>query len=279
MFALFLRNPVCLTTAFTTHTFAATRTIMATATIVTTRYELLKDIELKSFEMDARSFKASELWKSKPVLVLVTRRPGCQFCREEAKELAARRDLIQNKLGVDMVSVIHERLGQEEFNENFWKGTMYWDEKKAFYLALGGGRFRMGGLTTFLKPSVWINYARNKKRGVAGNFKGDGRYLGGMLIMRPGDAGPSYEYREQVFGDSPPLDVVLRACRDLSDQRNDPEVSRLVDEEIERVVAEREKRDPEAEAPVCEMRRERQEGKERNLEVEASACEMPKRER
>ncbi|RUP44697.1 hypothetical protein BC936DRAFT_149117 [Jimgerdemannia flammicorona] len=260
MFALFLRNPVCLTTAFTTHTFAATRTIMATATIVTTRYELLKDIELKSFEMDARSFKASELWKSKPVLVLVTRRPGCQFCREEAKELAARRDLIQNKLGVDMVSVIHERLGQEEFNENFWKGTMYWDEKKAFYLALGSPIFAPVG--------------------VAGNFKGDGRYLGGMLIMRPGDAGPSYEYREQVFGDSPPLDVVLRACRDLSDQRNDPEVSRLVDEEIERVVAEREKRDPEAEAPMCEMpRRERQEGKERNLEVEASACEMPKRER
>ncbi|RUS34065.1 hypothetical protein BC938DRAFT_482576 [Jimgerdemannia flammicorona] len=68
--------------------------------------------------------------------------------------------------------------------------------------------------------------------------------------MHPGDADPSYEYREQVFGDSAPLDDVLRACRDLSDQRKDLEVSRLVDEEIERVVAEREERDPEAEAPV-----------------------------
>lgn len=39
--------------------------------------------------------------------------------------------------GVDMVSVIHEQLGQEEFNEKFWKGTMYWDDKKGFYSALG----------------------------------------------------------------------------------------------------------------------------------------------
>lgn len=82
-------------------------------------------------------------------------------------------------------------------------------------------------------------------------MKGEGRILGGMYIMAPGDAGAVYEYREQVFGDFAPLDDVLRVCQNLSNTVDDG-IRCLVDEEVERIVAERQGRDSNAEAPVCE---------------------------
>lgn len=45
---------------------------MASMAKVTTSYSLLKDIELKGFEPDAEPFKARDLWRSRPVLVLVS---------------------------------------------------------------------------------------------------------------------------------------------------------------------------------------------------------------
>ena len=38
-----------------------------------------------------------------------------------------------------MVAIVHENLDNEveEFNNGYWKGEVYFDEKKAFYTALG----------------------------------------------------------------------------------------------------------------------------------------------
>lgn len=49
-----------------------------------------------------------------------------------------------------------------------------------------------------LKPSVIKNAKRATNRGVKGNFKGEGRLLGGLLVVGTGDSGVSFEHREAV---------------------------------------------------------------------------------
>lgn len=49
-----------------------------------------------------------------------------------------------------------------------------------------------------MKPSVFKNGKRASDRGVKGNFKGEGRLLGGLLVVGAGDSGVDFEHREKV---------------------------------------------------------------------------------
>lgn len=49
-----------------------------------------------------------------------------------------------------------------------------------------------------LKPSVIKNGKRAMNRGVKGNLKGEGRLLGGLLVVGAGNSGVSFEHREAV---------------------------------------------------------------------------------
>lgn len=49
-----------------------------------------------------------------------------------------------------------------------------------------------------LKPSVMSNVKRVKARGVDGNLKGEGRLLGGLLVVGAGDSGVAFEHREKA---------------------------------------------------------------------------------
>lgn len=49
-----------------------------------------------------------------------------------------------------------------------------------------------------LKPAVVKNGKRASDRGVKGNFKGEGRLLGGLLVVGAGDSGVEFEHREKV---------------------------------------------------------------------------------
>lgn len=49
-----------------------------------------------------------------------------------------------------------------------------------------------------LKPSVIKNVKRVRNRGVEGNLKGEGRLLGGLLVVGAGNSGVSFEHREAV---------------------------------------------------------------------------------
>jgi hypothetical protein len=60
-------------------------------------YEALSAARLIRFQ-DNTVVTASELWREQPVLFQVARRPGCQFCREEAAILESRRSIITDKL-------------------------------------------------------------------------------------------------------------------------------------------------------------------------------------
>ncbi|KAG0277754.1 hypothetical protein BGZ95_005420 [Linnemannia exigua] len=193
---------------------------MSIAQKTKTSYNDIKDITLVDF-LDVgteRSLPAHELWKDQATVVIVIRRPGCQFCREEARIFDAQRHTIENEMasGIKMVCIVHEKEGSDIFQKEFWHGKVYFDQQKDFYKALGNGRLRTGGWEQMVRPSFWGNLIRNKKSGVKGNFIGDGSILGGLLLVHQGDQGIAYEHIEKVWGDIARADRVLEACSRVS---------------------------------------------------------------
>ncbi|KAK3847120.1 MAG: hypothetical protein J3R72DRAFT_431900 [Linnemannia gamsii] len=191
---------------------------MSIAQKTNTSYNDIKDITLVDF-LDVsieRSFPAHELWKDQATVVIVIRRPGCQFCREEARIFDAQRHIIENEMGIKMLCIVHEKEGADIFQKESWHGKVYFDQQKDFYKALGNGRLRTGGWEQMVRPSFWGNLIRNKKSGVKGNFIGDGSILGGLLLVHQGDQGIAYEHIEKVWGDIAHADRVLEACSRVS---------------------------------------------------------------
>ncbi|CAM9824519.1 unnamed protein product [Ectocarpus sp. 12 AP-2014] len=111
--------------------------------------------------------------------------------------------------GVKLVGVVHEQLGVEEFSGFFKNGEVYFDEEKAFFN--GTCPCFTIGLSSLMKPSVINNAKRASAKGVKGNLKGEGRLLGGLLVVGGGDSGIAFEHREAVFGDHASMDAIMAA--------------------------------------------------------------------
>ncbi|KAG0248080.1 hypothetical protein BG011_000553 [Mortierella polycephala] len=190
------------------------------ADTLTQHYNAIKDVILTDFLNKGveTTFKANELWSEKPTIVVVIRRPGCPFCREEAHILDEHRELIEKEMGIRMVVVLHEKLGAATFQKDYWNGgETYFDAAKGFYKALGGGALRWASLDQFIRPSMWFNTIRNLRSGVRGNLLvGEGRIFGGLYIVRKGDQGLAYKFEETVFGNLAPISEVLKVCSEIS---------------------------------------------------------------
>jgi len=112
---------------------------------------------------------------------------------------------------INLVGVVHEKLGVPEFKKgSFEQGNLYLDQDKSLFKLLGD---RWLGFTGFLSPKVWGNLNRAKGKGFEGNMEGEGRLLGGLLVVGPGDQGVIFEYKEEVWGDHADLKDVLEACK------------------------------------------------------------------
>ena len=136
------------------------------------------------------------------------KRPGCPLCREQAELLA---DMIEyNLTGTKLVGIVHERTYMEdilEFQEKYFNGNpIYLDEEKEFYKAQGN---RWLGLYALLWPSVISAIRRNGKTNVKGNTRGEGRLLGGLLVMS--SEAILFEHREEYFGDLATIDSIKMA--------------------------------------------------------------------
>lgn len=152
--------------------------------------------------------------------------------------------------GVKLIGVVHEKLGVEEFSGFFKNGEIYFDEDKAFFngtcpcltiaqpFALEvvlpsvvpeltypppDHRFlhrhnhavlgmRWEGLSSLMKPSVISNAKRASAKGVKGNLKGEGRLLGGLLVVGGGDSGIAFEHREAVSENLKKLIGIFSRC-------------------------------------------------------------------
>jgi len=89
------------------------------------------------------------------------------LCREEAQELSSLKPQLDS-LNVNLVGVVHETLGTEEFQSKFFAGKVYLDDERAFFNLLGN---RWLGASGFVSPSVWMNIFRAKKKELKETWK------------------------------------------------------------------------------------------------------------
>lgn len=104
---------------------------------------------------------------------------------------------------------MHETFGAEAFRKYLTGGDLFFDTDRSLFSAMGD---RWMGLGVLLRPSTYVNAIRGWWKGFSGNLKGEGRLLGGVWVIGPGDQGILYEYREEIPGDHPPNEEVLAAC-------------------------------------------------------------------
>lgn len=137
------------------------------------------------------------------------------MCREEATELASfhQKLVAEHSINVKLVGVLHENRGITAFRPFFPGGQLFLDPDRGIYKAMGDLYLGLGG---FFLPSVWSNLRRAKDKQVEGNMEGEGRYLGGLLIVENNNV--VYEYKEKVWGDHAPLDQVTKALMKFKKQ-------------------------------------------------------------
>ncbi|EEH58398.1 uncharacterized protein MICPUCDRAFT_56134 [Micromonas pusilla CCMP1545] len=144
--------------------------------------------------------KASELWQTRPAVVLL---------HERKAEI--------NDLGCDLVCLLKENIADEVeafHREPYWSPStpLYLDEDMTFFKALGGGKVRKGGLSSFFKPGLWKRYGKmDKATKEDANLKGEGTILGGTYVVSK--EGVQYQFKEKDFGVAAPLDEIIDACK------------------------------------------------------------------
>lgn len=171
----------------------------------------LADTTLTTLGDNPRQFKASELWEKTGAVIMAVRRPGCSLCREEAQELSSIRAELQMR-NVPLYAVIHETLGAEEFAPYLKAKAIYLDKERKFY----GPQERWMFFSGFMRASVWSNFARNRQKGVDGNLEGEGRLLGGVFVVGPGQQGILFEHREKEWGDLANNTDIITAVRKMT---------------------------------------------------------------
>jgi hypothetical protein len=102
---------------------------------------------------------SADLWANNPALILVIRRPGCAFCRDEARALSSQREYVKNNYGVSMFLVVHQEEAWEDLSHVYWKDDVYLDPRRGFYKALGKGKFATIPIEVLLNPATYFRFA------------------------------------------------------------------------------------------------------------------------
>lgn len=131
------------------------------------------------------------------------------MCREEASELSSLKPELDQR-GVNLVGIVHEKKGVKEF-QPYLNSPIYLDEERKFY----GPEQRWMFLSGFLRLSVWRSFSRARSRGVQGNLDGEGRILGGVFVVGPGEQGILLDHKEKEFGDKVDLKDVMDAVQKI----------------------------------------------------------------
>jgi len=133
------------------------------------------------------------------------------LCREEAQELSSLRPRLE-EAGVNLFAVVHEDLGsQVQDFRPFFQGPIFLDSERIFY----GPRPRWMFLSGFVRPSVWRAIFRATGKSIENNLEGEGRLLGGVFVIGPGDQGIIFEHRESEWGDHANHSAILEAVKKI----------------------------------------------------------------
>lgn len=137
------------------------------------------------------------------------------MCREEAAKLSSIALPRLRAAGVPLYAVVHENLGDEvaAFREHFKGDDVFLDAERKFF---GPEERWLGLMKGMFRASVWRNIKRSKAAGLEGNTKGEGRLLGGVYVLGPGERGVVYEHRESEWGDHADPEAVVAAAEALA---------------------------------------------------------------
>jgi len=143
------------------------------------------------------------------------------LCREEASDLC-NIELLQGPDAPPVIGIVKEEeevgsseLGIREFETDYFCGPLFLDTEREMYKQLGERKISIP-LGSLLRPwKIWQGMKdigeRTKAKGIQGNMQGDGRILGGIVVVGPS---PScdvlYSYLEET-GKPIPVDDISSA--------------------------------------------------------------------
>ncbi|WAQ96974.1 PXL2A-like protein [Mya arenaria] len=158
--------------------------------------QYLAESKLQSLDEQKRNFSASELWSNRGAVIMA-----------EAEGLSSLLPEMEAR-GVRLHAVVHEAFGADDFKP-FIKGDVYLDLERRFY---GPHERWMNIPGIFNYESLWQVFSIWQK-GVPGNLKGEGRLLGAVFVVGPGDQGVLFQHNEMKIGDIANLDMVREAIQ------------------------------------------------------------------
>jgi prostamide/prostaglandin F2alpha synthase len=156
------------------------------------------------------------LWENndKPlILIHWLRRFGCVLCRVGALDLTETLDKapdsVKNKLNWAAIGFAH--LDYEDFlKDNYFKdGHIYIDENKETYKALDFTKKGILSLYGVFDTKMYSKASEASKRGIKGNYKGEGTQLGGTFVVdRHGEV--IYAFQQKSYSDAPSLEEIIK---------------------------------------------------------------------
>lgn len=166
------------------------------------------------------------LWETndKPlILIHWMRRFGCVICRVAALDLTEglkmASDSVRSKL--NWVAIGFANLDYENFIEGdyFKDGHIYIDEKKETYKALDFSKKGIFSLYGMLDLNMYRKASEASKKGIKGNFKGEGTQLGGTFVIdRHGEV--IYSFHQKSYSDAPSLEEIIKCVEAYKEPEN-----------------------------------------------------------
>jgi len=181
-----------------------------------TDYDSIKRVCIEGPWPSTESVFAEDLWRDKPVVIVVVRRLGCPFCRMPMKKLVEMKPEF-DKIGVQLVAIASQPIGALEFKRDVWGSCpLYIDFFDGFKKGMGYRKYQNWWL---FKPQVALNAVPYYLK--TGMYNGDmnekSKARGGELVVS--SKGIIFEYREDTsFGHSAAeklLEESKRALKDL----------------------------------------------------------------
>ncbi len=120
---------------------------------------------------------------------------------------------------INLCAIVHENIPKDivDFMKYFVRKStdsrssqlstaIYLDDTKGFNRAQG---YRIGSIMDIFSARVRQAFNRARGKGIEGTLTGDGRLLGGLMVVGSGKIW--YEYREENYGDLVIIEHVLEA--------------------------------------------------------------------
>lgn len=123
------------------------------------------------------------------------------------------KDKLKEK-GIELAAIVHEELGVDEFRSGFWPSQpIYLNSDLSFFAAIHDDRKvkKQSLLSGLFSSDMWRRIRKAKDAGVEGNLKGEGKILGGILLMGKGESGPKWIRTEKSFGNHATNEEILKS--------------------------------------------------------------------